>query len=186
MTESPPSRYERLRLETDDRIVLMTLLSSGVGTLCGGYLGGQLSGRKYLAERAHRLPNTVKGWYFYQKWKNYRVMLGAMKGAMRYGAKVGGCVLAYTSIEAMVDRVVGEAQVMSSVVAGLGSAVGMSVIARLPRSSSRRACMAGMVVGMLTGVAQDIIHYRQNRPPAYLRWAKQKANLDLNPNNKAV
>ncbi|KAJ2877049.1 hypothetical protein FB639_003833 [Coemansia asiatica] len=175
MTEAPRlSQYERLRLDTDDRIALMTLLSTGIGALCGGYLGGQLSGRQYLAERAHRLPNTVQGWYFYQKWKNYRVLLGAMKGAARYGGKVGGCVLAYATIEAAVDRIVGETQALSSVVAGLGSAVGISVIARLPRSSVRRACLAGLAVGLFTGAAQDIVHYRQNRPPAYMVWAKQR------------
>ncbi|KAJ1822565.1 hypothetical protein LPJ56_000671 [Coemansia sp. RSA 2599] len=174
MSGPSPSRYERLRLETDDRIALMTLLSGGVGALCGGYLGGQLAGRQYLAERAHRLPNTVQGWYFYQKWKNYRVLLGAMKGAARYSGKVGGCVLAYAAIEAAVDRVVGETQVFSSALAGIGSALGMSAIARLPRSSARRACMAGLAVGLLTGAAQDAMRYLQNRPPAYMLWARQK------------
>ncbi|KAJ1721215.1 hypothetical protein LPJ53_004236 [Coemansia erecta] len=169
------SKYERLRLATDDRIVLMTLVSTGVGALAGGYLGGQLSGRQYLAERAHRLPTTVSGWFFYQKWKNYRVLLGAMKGAVRYGSKIGGCVLAYSSIEAGVDRLVGEVQMFSSVAAGLSTAVGMSLIARLPRSSARRARLAGIAVGAFTGAAQDAARYRTTlQPPAYVVWAHNK------------
>ncbi|KAJ2389098.1 hypothetical protein GGI05_003600 [Coemansia sp. RSA 2603] len=169
------TQFERLRLATDDRIVLMTLISTGVGALAGGYLGGQLSGRQYLAERAHRLPTTVSGWFFYQKWKNYRVLLGAMKGAVRYGSKIGGCVLAYSSIEAAVDRVVGEAQMFSSVAAGLGTAVGMSLITKLPRSSAKRARVAGIAVGAITGAAQDAARYKTTlKPPAYVVWAHNK------------
>ncbi|KAJ2785585.1 hypothetical protein GGI15_001858 [Coemansia interrupta] len=176
------SQYERLRLATDDRIVLMTLVSTGVGVLAGGYLGGQLSGRQYLAERAHRLPTTVSGWFFYQKWKNYRVLLGAMKGAVRYGGKVGGCVLAYSSIEATVDRLVGEAQVFSSVAAGLATAVGMSLIAGLPRSSARRARIVGLAVGAITGAAQDAARYRTTlQPPAYIIWARDRIKAAASP-----
>ncbi|KAJ1902247.1 hypothetical protein LPJ66_000134 [Kickxella alabastrina] len=170
------SPYERLRLEPDDRIAVMSLLGITVGALLGGFLGGQHSGRQYLAERAHRLPNTVQGWFFYQKWKNYRVVLGAMKGSVRYGAKVGGCVLAYALVEAAVDRALGGAQIGGSLVAGLATAVGVGRIARLPRSSAGRARLAGLGVGMLTGATQDAVHWRAGRPPAYLVWAQQKKN----------
>ncbi|KAJ1822496.1 hypothetical protein LPJ60_002021 [Coemansia sp. RSA 2675] len=76
---------QRLRMRTTDRLAVVTVMGGGVGAVCGGFLGGQLSGRQYLAERAHRLPTTVQGWFFYQKWKNYRVILGAMRGATKPG-----------------------------------------------------------------------------------------------------
>ncbi|KAJ2158122.1 hypothetical protein GGF46_003994, partial [Coemansia sp. RSA 552] len=65
------SPVQRGSMAASDRLVTMTLAGGGVGALFGGYLGGQQSGRQYLAERAHRLPTTVAGWFFYQKWKNY-------------------------------------------------------------------------------------------------------------------
>ncbi|KAJ2724606.1 hypothetical protein GGI07_001859 [Coemansia sp. Benny D115] len=158
----------------------MALLSTTAGGLCGGVLGGKLSGRQYLAERAHRLPTTVQGWFFYQKWKNYRVLLGAMKGAVRYGTKIGSCGLAYAAIEAGVDRLVGEVQAASSMAAGLATAVGVSVINKLPKSSARRACLAGLAVGLLTGVTQDMIHCKTDRPPAYITWALRRRDSLLN------
>ncbi|KAI7826287.1 hypothetical protein BX661DRAFT_183746 [Kickxella alabastrina] len=96
------SPYERLRLEPDDRIAVMSLLVSP-------------SARSSGAERAHRLPNTVQGWFFYQKWKNYRVVLGAMKG-------MGGCVLAYALVEAANCKAA-QVQCWRARLAGLG--VGM-------------------------------------------------------------
>ncbi|KAJ1801715.1 hypothetical protein LPJ59_000006 [Coemansia sp. RSA 2399] len=170
-----PSPLMRIRMEPIDRLATMTMVSFGAGALCGSYLGGKQAGRRYLAERAHRLPTTVEGWYFYQKWKNYRVTLGAFKGAAKYGAKVGACVMAFSSIEALVDRKVGEAQMASSMVAGLSTAVGISLAARLPRSSTRRACLAGLCVGLLTGAAQDASRWSSaNTPPSYVVWARKR------------
>lgn len=150
-------KLKRLRLDPLDRLVTMGIVGSGVGAVCGGYLGGQLAGRQYLAERAHRLPTTVSGWYFYQKWKNYRVALGGMRGALRYGGRMGGCVLAYSAAEAALDQMAGRTQMLSSMAAGLVTAVGVSVIYRLPRSSVKRACMAGMGVGLVAGAMQDLV-----------------------------
>ncbi|KAI9500002.1 hypothetical protein BX070DRAFT_237926 [Coemansia spiralis] len=152
----------------------MALFGCGIGALCGGYLGGQLAGRQYLAERAHRLPTTADGWYFYQKWKNYKVTLGAMKGAAKYGAKIGSCVFAFSAVEALVDHAIGEAQMMSSAVAGLSTAVGVSLVSRLPRSSAKRACMAGLCVGVLTGAAQDGIRLAKGSTPIYVAWAQRR------------
>ncbi|KAI8319548.1 hypothetical protein GQ54DRAFT_265110 [Martensiomyces pterosporus] len=157
-----------------DRIVAMAMVSGGVGAVCGAYLGGQLSGRQYLAERAHRLPTTVEGWFFYQKWKNYRVLLGGMKGAVRYGGRIGGCVLAYSLIEAGLDRALGEAQMASSVIAGAATAVGISLIAKLPKSSARRAGVAGLGVGLVTGAMQDGLRWKAGSPPAYIVWAQRR------------
>ncbi|KAJ2500232.1 hypothetical protein IWW47_003255, partial [Coemansia sp. RSA 2052] len=180
-----PSGLRRLRMEPTDRLVAMATLGGGVGAVCGGLLGGQLSGRQYLAERAHRLPTTVHGWFFYQKWKNYRVILGGMRGAAKYAARVGGCVLAFTAIEAAVDRAVGQVQAASSVVAGLVTAVGISLAVRLPKSSARRARIAGLGVGLIVGGLQDMASVfkaadsqqqqqqpQQNPVPAYIEWAR--------------
>ncbi|KAJ2549561.1 hypothetical protein EV175_004401 [Coemansia sp. RSA 1933] len=168
------SPFMRIRMEPMDRLATMAMASFGAGALCGGYLGGKHSGRQYLAERAHRLPTTVDGWYFYQKWKNYRVTLGAFKGAAKYGTQVGACVMAFSSIEALADRMVGETQMGSSVAAGLVTALGISLAVRLPRSSARRACLAGLGVGLLTGAAQDAGRWKSGRTPPYVVWAQKR------------
>ncbi|KAJ2658956.1 hypothetical protein IWW48_003754 [Coemansia sp. RSA 1200] len=165
----------RLRMSLNDRLMTMAVVSFGAGALCGGYVGGKHSSRQYLAERAHRLPTTAEGWYFYQKWKNYRTTLGAIKGAARYGAKISACVMAFSAIEAMADRVVGEAQMASSAIAGLSTAIGVSLVARLPRSSARRARAAGLCVGLLTGCLQDANRWAHGHPPAYVGWLQKKA-----------
>ncbi|KAJ1666653.1 hypothetical protein IW140_002588 [Coemansia sp. RSA 1813] len=167
----------RIRMEPIDRLATMATVSFGAGALCGGYLGGKHAGRQYLAERAHRLPTTVEGWYFYQKWKNYRVTLGAFRGAVNYGVKMSACVMAFSSVEALIDRMVGETQAASSIVAGVSTAVGISLATRLPRSSARRACMAGLCVGLLTGAAQDAGRWASGSTPAYIVWAQKRISM---------
>ncbi|KAJ2863927.1 hypothetical protein GGH94_003285 [Coemansia aciculifera] len=172
------SPLRRMRMDPIDRLAVTAVVGGGVGAVCGGLLGGQLAGRQYLAERAHRLPTTVQGWFFYQKWKNYRVILGGMRGASKYAARVGGCVVAFAAIESAVDQAVGEIQAASSAVAGLATAVGVSLVARLPRSSTRRACIAGLGVGLVVGGLQDLANTlgkSGTRPtPAYIEWARRK------------
>jgi hypothetical protein len=45
--------------------------------------GGRTAGLRFLAENAHNPPKTLKGWYFYNKTKNYRMMWAGL----REGAK---------------------------------------------------------------------------------------------------
>ncbi|KAJ2304407.1 hypothetical protein IWW55_002443 [Coemansia sp. RSA 2706] len=120
------SPYRRGGMQISDRLATMTLVSGGAGALIGGYLGGKHAARQYLAERAHRLPTTVEGWFFYQKWKNYRVVIGSLKGAGRYARRLGACVGAFVAIESALDRLVGHTQIASSAAAGLGTAVGLA------------------------------------------------------------
>ncbi|KAJ2346694.1 hypothetical protein GGF43_004930 [Coemansia sp. RSA 2618] len=152
----------------------MTLVSSGTGALMGGYVGGKQAGYKYLAERAHRLPKTVQGWFFYHKWKNYRVILGAGKSAARYAPRIGGPVFAFVAMEEILDRVIGQTQMASTVIASLCTAAGVSLIARLPKSSARRACLAGLGVGITIGAMQDLSSSMSGHTPAYVLWAQQR------------
>ena len=43
---------------------------------------------RFLAENVHRPPTTVQGWYFYNKTKNYKVILGGLKGAAAEGGRL--------------------------------------------------------------------------------------------------
>ncbi|KAJ2413042.1 hypothetical protein GGF41_006013 [Coemansia sp. RSA 2531] len=176
-SNSAPSPLRRMRMDPIDRLAVTAVVGGGVGAACGGLIGGQLSGRQYLAERAHRLPTTVQGWFFYQKWKNYRVILGAMRGAAKYATRVGACVMAFATVEMAVDQAIGEVQAASSAVAGLATAIGVSLVARLPRSSTKRACIAGLGVGLVVGGLQDMANTLKSETkatPAYIEWARRK------------
>ncbi|KAJ2475565.1 hypothetical protein EV174_005228 [Coemansia sp. RSA 2320] len=178
-SESPARqapRLQRARLEPIDRLAVMAVVGGMAGAVCGGVLGGRQAGRAYLASRAHRLPTTVAGWFFYHKWKNYRVVLGAMRGAAVYAARLGACALAFAAIEAAADRAAGEAQAASSALAGLATATGVSLLARLPRSSARRARHAGLAVGLAVGALQDAAHVAAGRPPAYVACINRTIN----------
>ncbi|KAJ2791129.1 hypothetical protein H4R21_006373, partial [Coemansia helicoidea] len=166
--------YRRGGMGVSQRLVLMGAVSGGAGALIGGYLGAQQSSRQYLAERAHRLPTTVEGWFFYHKWKNYRVILGGVRRAAHYAPRLAGCVVAFTAAEAALDRALGHVQMASSVVASAATAVAVALAARLPRSSARRARLAGLGVGVAVGAAQDLVAWASGHPPVYLAWAREQ------------
>lgn len=111
----------RAGLTTKPRLLLMTSIGGFWGFSIGAFLGGQQSGLQYLAENAHKLPTTVQGWYFYHKTKNYRMMLGGVKRGIRFAGKTGGLCLLYGSLEAAIDDIRGEADVMNSVTAGVAT-----------------------------------------------------------------
>ena len=66
------------------------------GISIGLFRGSRTASLRFLAENAHRTPRTVRGWYLYNKSKNYRVLLGGLKGAgadaTRLGLMAGGWV----------------------------------------------------------------------------------------------
>lgn len=69
------------------------------------FRGGRREGLRYLAENAHRAPTTLQGWYFYNKTKNYRVMLGALKGAGSDGMRLGLTAVGWVAFEQLLGRV---------------------------------------------------------------------------------
>lgn len=58
-----------------------------------------LASLQFLAENAHCQPTTVQGWYFYNKTKNYRVILAGLKGGIRTGMKLGAWTLGFVGLQ---------------------------------------------------------------------------------------
>jgi hypothetical protein len=85
-TRPPPN--DRLSIAFNYRLPLTTLLASFAGFGLGLTHGGQLSGLRFRAENAHRLPTSQVGWYLYHKSKNYNIMLGGIKEGFRMGARL--------------------------------------------------------------------------------------------------
>lgn len=78
---------------------LIPISACTVGILLGFSRGANMSSLKFLAMNAHRPPRTVGGWYFYNKTKNYKVLLGGFKGAALEGARLSAMGLGWVAIE---------------------------------------------------------------------------------------
>lgn len=63
--------------------VVLPVVCASVGLGLGFYRGGRMASLRFLAENAHRAPKTVKGWYFYNKTKNYRMMYGGLREGVK-------------------------------------------------------------------------------------------------------
>lgn len=112
-----------IRVNIPQRVLLVPGTAFIVGSAIGLVRESRTASLRFLAENAHRPPKTVQGWYFYKKTKNYRVMLGGLKGAGIEGSRLGLIGLCYVGIESAVkwDEV-------KSVVAGVGTAGVFSVV----------------------------------------------------------
>jgi hypothetical protein len=101
-TRPPPN--DRLSIAFNYRLPLTTLLASFAGFGLGLTHGGQLSGLRFRAENAHRLPTSQVGWYLYHKSKNYNIMLGGIKEGFRMGARLSFWTAIFFVFEEAVDR----------------------------------------------------------------------------------
>ncbi len=93
-----------IRLQIPPRFFYVTGTAVLVGTAIGIVRGGRLAGMRFLAENAHRPPKTVQGWYFYNKTKNYKVMLGGLKGAGMDSLRLGLTALGWVGTEEGLER----------------------------------------------------------------------------------
>ncbi|CEH15320.1 hypothetical protein CBOM_03641 [Ceraceosorus bombacis] len=70
-----------------------------LGFAAGAYNNASKAGLVFMAENAHRRPDTVQGWFFYNKTKNYKVVLAAGKGGARTGLRLGLWTFAFLALE---------------------------------------------------------------------------------------
>jgi len=117
-----------------------------VGTAIGLVRGSRAAGLRFLAENAHRPPTTVQGWYFYNKTKNYKRMLGGLRRAGSDAAKLGFTALAWVTFEEGLHQVGwGE---LGEIGAGIGTAGIFAGVYRLPWRTASRAGILGLLVGI--------------------------------------
>ncbi|KAL1676444.1 hypothetical protein EV122DRAFT_267021 [Schizophyllum commune] len=121
-----PIEDARVRLPFPDRLWIVPLGASVLGTLIGIRRGARHASLQYRAENAHRPPRTVGGWYFYHKTKNYKVILGALSQGGRTGPLVGAIAGTYVFLEELVERA-GWGDV-KAIAAGLGTSAAVSAV----------------------------------------------------------
>lgn len=129
--DAESSTTHRIKISGD--VVNIPIATSLAGMMIGFARGSRMSALKFLAENAHRAPTTVQGWYFYNKTKNYRVLLGGFKGAGREALKLGAVGCGWVAFEQSwksLSNLVGSGRLSEAkdVVAGGGTAAVVSLI----------------------------------------------------------
>jgi len=108
-----PSQTYSILLEASSRpeplvVPFSTLLVSSAMTL--GFVSGFANGARhtalvFLAENAHRRPETVQGWYFYNKTKYYRMILGGFRRGGQTGLQLAGWVGGWCLLDILTESV---------------------------------------------------------------------------------
>ncbi|KAH9814572.1 hypothetical protein DFH28DRAFT_894246 [Melampsora americana] len=153
-------------------ILIPTCSASIVGFVSGMVSSGKLSGAQFTCENLHRLPNSRKAAYLFQKTKNYRILLGGFKGGLRSALQLGTWTGAFTSIKELIfisinsnlidqDRL--HCRFMAGGISGCLLALGASSLYRLRPIYSPRRLMLGGLIGMVAGGAEDLKDVLANR-----------------------
>lgn len=157
-----------IRIDIPQRYYLLPGAAVLTGVTIGLFRGSRAASLRFLAENAHRTPRTVRGWYLYNKTKNYRVLLGGLKEAGAHAARLGLTAAGWVAIEEGCSRVgLDEVREMA---AGLGTgtlfgavcewayaqragvwnvryADGFSNVDRLPWTAFRRTVFLWVMIG---------------------------------------
>lgn len=90
------------------------ILACSVGFLNGASRSGRTASRVFLAENAHRTPSTYQGWYFYNKTKNYHVILKSVQGGLKRGFVYASVTSAFLFTDVVVGTIRTWAQTRAS------------------------------------------------------------------------
>ena len=103
--EDDPPKPEPIRIFVNPRFYQLAGAAFLVGTAIGLARGSRLAGLRFRAENAHRPPTTMRGWYFYQKTKNYKMILGGLHEAGKHGSKLGLTVIGWVGAEEALRKI---------------------------------------------------------------------------------
>ncbi|CED85574.1 hypothetical protein [Phaffia rhodozyma] len=82
--------------------MLLAVLS---GIIIGARKGGRMASYRFAAENSHRKPETLNGWYFYKKQKNYYVILNTVRSAIAYAARYSAFTFTLITLEASFEKI---------------------------------------------------------------------------------
>ncbi|OSC96822.1 hypothetical protein PYCCODRAFT_1339466, partial [Trametes coccinea BRFM310] len=134
-----------VRITIPERYYLLPGTAIIVGTTIGLFRGSRTASLRFLAENAHRPPRTVRGWYLYNKTKNYRVLLGGLKGAGADATKLGLTAAGWVILEEGCSRL--GLDDLREVAAGLGTGALFGAVYGLPWAALRRTTGLGLLIG---------------------------------------
>lgn len=123
-------KESRLSLPPMIRIPAATVVAFSMGFGLGVAQGSTMTGLRFRAEHAHKLPTTTTGWYLYHKSKNYHGMFGGLKEGFKTGFKLSLITTAVFCTENLFDVYRGSKDLFNTVAASLAVAGGFSIISR--------------------------------------------------------
>ena len=109
-----------------------------VGTMIGALRGSRKEGLRFLAENAHRAPTTLQGWYFYNKTKNYRKILGGLREGGRQGLKLSATAMGWVTLEESIRTFGHGLEEAAEVGAGVGTGAVFGLVCECPRRALQR------------------------------------------------
>ena len=105
MSSDEAQNAKAVRVNIPSRVYLVPCAAFTVGSAIGLVRGGRMASLQFLAENVHRPPTTVQGWYFYNKTKNYKVILGGLKGAGAEGGLLAVAGVGWVGVEWVLERI---------------------------------------------------------------------------------
>lgn len=166
-----------VRFNVPNRYYLIPGAAIIVGTMIGLVRGSRTASLRFLAENVHRPPETVQGWYFYQKTKNYRVLMGGLKAAGADALRLGTTAVGWVGIEEGCKKMGWED--FQEIAAGAGTAGVFSAVYRLPWKASSRALVLGLMMGTaIRGLRWSQDHLQELREHAARREAEIEAEAE--------
>lgn len=145
------------------RYFMLPVSAAVVGTVIGAVRGSRMAGLRFLAENAHRPPTTIRGWYLYNKTKNYRRIAAGLKHGGGDALRLGVTTLAWVGIEDGLERCGQPWTETRELGASIGTAMAFSSVYRLPWRTAGRTVMLGMLVGGCMGLLRWTQTYLRGR-----------------------
>lgn len=186
----------RLDMAPESRIVLASLASFGVGAALGLSQGSTMSGLRFRAEHAHKLPTTPTGWFMYHKSKNYNMARDGLREGVRMGLRVCVVTTAMFFIEDLYDEYRQSKDFINTTLASLTVAGGFSLWSMFSHAPScdsylplenqglmmflylpadrfslpmtARTTKTALFVGLIYGGLQDVAGVARGRPIGYV------------------
>jgi len=115
------------------RYFVLPASAACIGVIIGAVRGSRLASLRFLAENAHRPPKTIRGWYLYNKTKNYRRMAAGLKSGGKDAIKLGVTAMVWVGIEDGLERCGSPWVNVKELGAGVGTAAVFSVMCKLSR-----------------------------------------------------
>ncbi|KIM25944.1 hypothetical protein M408DRAFT_202689 [Serendipita vermifera MAFF 305830] len=160
----------RINVNVNQRLFILPAFGAFTGLSLGLLRGSRDAKLQFLAENVHKQPRTVRGWYFYNKTKNYRMMLGGLRTGGRDAVKIGALGFVWAGIEEAVLHTSSELEPGKEFIAGLGTATAFSVVTRLGAKAGRRAVILGGAIGGM----MSLLRIAQNRLEESVKKAKKE------------
>jgi hypothetical protein len=153
-----------------------------MGTLIGAVRGSRRASLRFLAENAHRPPSTIRGWYLYNKTKNYRrIAAGLQEGGLN-SVKLGVTALVWVGIEDGLEQCGQPWAEARELGAGVGTAGIFATVCKLSRCNEN-ALISMVLTWSLTDIDLDRLPWRTGSRAmllggvvgggmGFLRWAR--------------